>query len=123
MWPLSADVHETYWKTCYSSTQMCSGIEKHAISSICADMQKSPYVTADVHYVCICHSLSAWLECCKVVMLTPLLSLVVLKAVVVSAFNTSSDDKVVIGLILSLHPANERRHYKVTPSLIGWEQT
>ena len=27
------------------------------------------------------------------------------------------------GLILGLHPANERRRYKVTPSLIGWEQT
>ena len=28
-----------------------------------------------------------------------------------------------IVLILGLHPANERRHYKVTPSLIGWGQT
>ena len=27
------------------------------------------------------------------------------------------------GLILDLHPANERRRYKVTPSLIGWAQT
>ena len=27
------------------------------------------------------------------------------------------------GLILGLHPANERRCYKVTPSLIGWAQT
>ena len=27
------------------------------------------------------------------------------------------------GLILGLHPANERRRYKVTPSLIGWTQT
>ena len=27
------------------------------------------------------------------------------------------------GLILWLHPANERRRYKVTPSLIGWAQT
>ena len=27
------------------------------------------------------------------------------------------------GLNLSLRPANERRHYKVTPSLIGWAQT
>ena len=26
-------------------------------------------------------------------------------------------------LILGLHPANERRCYKVTPSLIGWAQT
>ena len=26
------------------------------------------------------------------------------------------------GLILSLHPVNERRRYKVTPSLIGWAQ-
>ena len=25
--------------------------------------------------------------------------------------------------ILALHPANERRRYKVTPSLIGWVQT
>ena len=29
----------------------------------------------------------------------------------------------VAGLILGLHPANERRRYKVTPSLIGWAQT
>ena len=26
-------------------------------------------------------------------------------------------------LILGLRPANERRRYKVTPSLIGWAQT
>ena len=27
------------------------------------------------------------------------------------------------GLLLGLHLANERRRYKVTPSLIGWAQT
>ena len=27
------------------------------------------------------------------------------------------------GPITGLHPANERRRYKVTPSLIGWAQT
>ena len=27
------------------------------------------------------------------------------------------------GMILCLRPANERRRYKVTPSLIGWVQT
>ena len=27
------------------------------------------------------------------------------------------------GLILGLRPANERRRYNVTPSLIGWAQT
>ena len=27
------------------------------------------------------------------------------------------------GLILGLRPANERRRYKVTPSLIGWAST
>ena len=27
------------------------------------------------------------------------------------------------GLILNLHPPNERRRYKVTPSVIGWAQT
>ena len=27
------------------------------------------------------------------------------------------------GLILGLHPANERCRYKVTPSLTGWAQT
>ena len=26
-------------------------------------------------------------------------------------------------LILGLHPANDRRRYKVTPFLIGWVQT
>ena len=30
---------------------------------------------------------------------------------------------IISGLILGLHPANERRRYKVTPSLIGWVQT
>ena len=30
---------------------------------------------------------------------------------------------IVTGLILGLRPANERRRYKVTPSLIGWAQT
>ena len=29
----------------------------------------------------------------------------------------------ITGLILGLRPANERRRYKVTPSLIGWAQT
>ena len=29
----------------------------------------------------------------------------------------------IAGLILGLCPANERRHYRVTPSLIGWAQT
>ena len=28
-----------------------------------------------------------------------------------------------LGLILGLRPANERRCYKVTPSLIGWAQS
>ena len=32
-------------------------------------------------------------------------------------------DGVHSGRILGLHPANERRRYKVTPSLIGWVQT
>ena len=27
------------------------------------------------------------------------------------------------GLIVGLHPANERCHYEITPSLIGWAQT
>ena len=29
----------------------------------------------------------------------------------------------VTGMILGLHPVDERRRYKVTPSLIGWAQT
>ena len=33
------------------------------------------------------------------------------------------DDVMIPGLILSLRPANERRRYRVTPSLIGWVQT
>ena len=35
----------------------------------------------------------------------------------------ASEDYMKAGLILGLCPANERRHYKVTPSLIGWAQT
>ena len=41
---------------------------------------------------------------------------VVLQSVVYEQINIS-------GLILGLHPANERRRYKVTLSLIGWVQT
>ena len=29
----------------------------------------------------------------------------------------------ITGMIQGLHPTNERRCYKVTPSLIGWAQT
>ena len=32
-------------------------------------------------------------------------------------------NRYVTGLILGLGPANERRRYKETPSLIGWSQT
>ena len=32
-------------------------------------------------------------------------------------------EMVLKGLILGLRPANGRRRYKVTPSLIGWAQT
>ena len=35
----------------------------------------------------------------------------------------SSCHKLHAGLILGLHPANERHRYKVTPSLIGWAQS
>ena len=37
-----------------------------------------------------------------------------------STINISDD---IIGLLLGLCPANERRRYKVTPSLTGWAQT
>ena len=42
--------------------------------------------------------------------------------------NVASDDKFGImttlaGIILCMHPANERRRYSVTPSLIGWVHT
>ena len=33
------------------------------------------------------------------------------------------DHDMITGLILGLRSANERRLYKVTPSLIGWKQT
>ena len=39
---------------------------------------------------------------------------------------TTPDDRprvlAIPGLILGSRPANERRRYKVTPSLIGWAQ-
>ena len=35
----------------------------------------------------------------------------------------TSDYTYISGLILGLRPANEKRRYKVTPSLIGWAQT
>ena len=34
-----------------------------------------------------------------------------------------SKNEEISGLILGLRPANGRRRYKVTPSLIGWTQT
>ena len=34
----------------------------------------------------------------------------------------ASDCRATTGLILGLRPANERRRYKVTASLIGWAQ-
>ena len=37
--------------------------------------------------------------------------------------NTIAMFSIIPGLILVLHPANERRRYKVTPSPIGWAQT
>ena len=43
-----------------------------------------------------------------------------LKSTKISQSHTFIDN---VGLILCLCPANERRHYKVTPSLIGWAQT
>ena len=39
-------------------------------------------------------------------------------------YNTATVNKLAYrGLILGLRPANERRRYKVTASLIGWAQT
>ena len=38
-------------------------------------------------------------------------------------YSQMSSVVIITGLILGLHPANERRRYKVTPSLIGWAQT
>ena len=42
--------------------------------------------------------------------------------VVINNWTGKRDDKSA-GVILGLRPANERRRYKVTPSLIGWAQT
>ena len=38
-------------------------------------------------------------------------------------FRGNNFRKTMAGLILDMRPANERRRYKVTPSLIGWVQT
>ena len=38
-------------------------------------------------------------------------------------YNMDNERLDISGLILGLRPANERRRYKVTPSLIGWAQT
>ena len=40
----------------------------------------------------------------------------------VSNASTSMSLESITGLIPGLPPANERRRYKVTPSLIGWAQ-
>ena len=42
---------------------------------------------------------------------------------VLSIVMVSYGNAVGTGMILGLRPANERRRYKVTPSLIGWAQT
>ena len=40
-----------------------------------------------------------------------------------NSVNTSAEEPMAeSGLILGFRPANERRRYKVTPSLIGWAQ-
>ena len=36
---------------------------------------------------------------------------------------SDSQSEVILGLILGLRPANERRRYQVMASLIGWVQT
>ena len=40
-----------------------------------------------------------------------------------SPLNINQFCYIITGLILGLRPANERRRYKVTTSLIGWVQT
>ena len=37
--------------------------------------------------------------------------------------SNSSIPRPFTGIILCMHPANERQHYNVTPSLIGWAKT
>ena len=41
----------------------------------------------------------------------------------ISVIPAIAHNHVVAGLILGLRPANERRRYFVTTSLIGWAQT
>ena len=45
------------------------------------------------------------------------------KLIHVSKKDVSISSLSLAGLILGLRPANERRCYKTTPSLIGWVQT
>ena len=44
-------------------------------------------------------------------------------SVISSDWHSTAGSHGYTGLILGLHPANERRCYKVTSSLIGWAQT
>ena len=46
-----------------------------------------------------------------------------LNFVYISIISLSYPIVAISGLILGLPPANERRRYKVTPSLIDWAQT
>ena len=39
------------------------------------------------------------------------------------AITAAEDTELLAGLIVGMRPANERRRYKVTPSLIGRAQT
>ena len=41
----------------------------------------------------------------------------------INQYLTTTKREPYVGLIQGLHPANERRCYKVTPSLIGYVQT
>ena len=61
--------------------------------------------THSIHWYVLCGNLFHWTHSIEPIMCW----------IIWNKYNT--------GLILCLHPANERRRYQITPSLIGWAQT
>ena len=76
-------------------------------------------------YIALNATVSSIRACCLVttgVVLAAILILWTSLANLVTHFKIEYPYMKYVGLILSFRPANERRRYKVTPSLVGWTQ-
>ena len=85
----------------------------------------SHVIQKDSHPSAIHTFVEAMCQCVPNIPVRPCVLKVRVKAASDSPFITNSDIYIYtyLGLILGLRPANERRRYFVTTSLIGWAQT